>query len=202
MPRGRRKGDHDSKREEIADATCKVILRSGIEKSGIAEIAREMGCSTGVVMHYFKSKAEMLLYSKNLMFDRAHERMKQAAANGHGPERLLAMTRELLPLDAASIARCRLLTAFMGLAVGNSALMKLQDKRDLLHIKQFAGVIVDLQATGAISTKLDPMLEGRRICALIDGIASQAATNPRSWSPADIEATMSRHLQSIMTSTI
>lgn len=198
MASGRKKGDHDARRVEIAEAACKVILRSGLERVGIADVAREMGCSTGVLMHYYASKAQMLLFAKNLLFDRAYERMKRIEPGGDASETLLAIARELLPLTPETIGRCRVLCAFTGLAVGNPPLIALQGKRDLRFSKLFADTIADLQSLGLISKKLDAAAEGQRMSAFIDGICSQAAMNPRSWPPSEVTAAMQSYIQRII----
>lgn len=61
MTRGRAQGDQDAKRAKIAQAACDVILRLGLAQASLAEIAREMGYTTGILRHYFANKEELLL---------------------------------------------------------------------------------------------------------------------------------------------
>src|SRR5262245_21785277 len=46
---------------EIVDATIRVIARDGLSGASLRSIAREIGYTTGVVMHYFKDKDELLI---------------------------------------------------------------------------------------------------------------------------------------------
>ncbi len=195
MAAGRKRGDHDARRVEIAEATCRVILRMGVERAGIAEIAREMGCSTGVIMHYHATKAELLLFAKNLFFDRVYDRVVEARQRHDGIERLLAMGREMLPLDAAAVERWRVLTAFNGMAIGNPELMKLQARRDLRFTRLFADAIRELQEQKALSPKLDALAEGRGIAALADGISGEVVMSPGTWPAKQSIAFMDRHIR-------
>ena len=195
MAAGRKKGDHDARRIQIAEATCRVILRMGVERAGIAEIAREMGCSTGVVMHYHASKAELLLFAKNLLFDTVYDRVAQARQGPAVIDTLVAMGREMLPLDAAAVERWRVLTAFNGLAIGNPDLMKLQAKRDLRFTKIFSDAIRELQQAGVLSSKVDALTEGRGIAALADGISGEVVMSPGTWKARQSLAFMERHIR-------
>jgi AcrR family transcriptional regulator len=88
MGRGRTKGDHNAKRIEISEAACRVFLRRGLERTSLADIAREINSSTGVLRHYFSDKDEMLLYAKNLIFDRWFERASTAAQRHEGLDKI------------------------------------------------------------------------------------------------------------------
>jgi AcrR family transcriptional regulator len=108
VKKGRKPGDHNAKRMEIAGAACKAFLRLGIANAGLADIAREMGYTTGVLRHYFEDKEQLLLFAKNMLFDRAHERAISAAEDAAGWERLKVLVLDGLRLDQESLDRCRL----------------------------------------------------------------------------------------------
>jgi len=52
--------DRTEKREEVLEATWRLMARVGIDRVSIREIAAEAGCSTGVIAHYFKNKEDVL----------------------------------------------------------------------------------------------------------------------------------------------
>ena len=197
MARGRAKGDHDIKRAEIAEAACKVILRMGLAQASLAEIAHEMGNTTGILRHYFRDKEQLLLYAKNLLFDRSYEKARSAAMRHNGIERLRAMAIALLPCDGPSIDRFRLLATFNGYAIGNAQLMRGQHKRDADHWQAFEEVITGLQEDESLPRTLDPRLEACGILAMIDGLADQVMMNPSAWSADDIRMLMSRYIESL-----
>lgn len=197
MPRGRTKGDHDSKRAEIAEAACQAILRLGLAQASLAEIAREIGYTTGALRHYFADKESLLLYAKNLLFDRSFENAHRAALRYNGVAKLRAMAISLLPQDQASVDRYRLLATFNGHAIGHAHLMKLQHKRNERHWRFFEEVIGALQLEGSLPKALNPRLEARGIESLIDGIADQIIMEPKAWPPEEFIALMSRYIDAL-----
>lgn len=58
---GRRSGiTADQTRQELLDATIRVLRRRGIEGTRVSEIAREAGLTTGAIYSQFDSKAELV----------------------------------------------------------------------------------------------------------------------------------------------
>jgi AcrR family transcriptional regulator len=194
MARGRKKGDHDAKRVEIADGAYKVFLRLGLERTSLADIAREIGNTTGVLRHYFSDKTDLLLYAKNRLFDRSYIRAKEAAEGCTGLQKIRAIMLELLPTRSDNVDAYRLLMMFNGSAIGDSRLMKLQAKRNAIHADLIAELIETLQQEGVVRKNVKPQLEAAAILALIDGLADQMVMRPNSWSKAEVELLVDRQL--------
>lgn len=58
--------DEDAERERrdsVADAALTVMLREGIEGAGLRAIAREAGCTTGLLTHYFRDRRAVIEYA-------------------------------------------------------------------------------------------------------------------------------------------
>lgn len=197
MTLGRKKGDHDAKRIEIAEAACRVFLRLGLERTSLADIAREIGNTTGVLRHYFSDKDELLLYAKNLVFDRSFEKATSAAARFSGLEMLRAMALELLPTTPESIDRYRLLTMFNGSAIGDARLMRLQDKRNTMHWRQLVDLMTALQRERILPKNLNVRLEAAGILALVDGLADQAVMRRSPWSREQLSVLMNRYIDNL-----
>jgi AcrR family transcriptional regulator len=198
MARGRTAGDHEAKRAKIAEAACQVILRLGLAQASLAEIAREMGYTTGILRHYFANKEQLLLYAKNLLWDRSFEEARSAAMRHNGVEKLRAMAVSLLPYDESAIDRFRLLATFNGCAIGNARLMKIQHRRNALHWRVFEEVISGLQKDGGFPKSLNPRLEACGILAMVDGLADQVIMHPEAWSPSDLKKIVIRYIDSII----
>ncbi|HEV2125240.1 MAG TPA: TetR/AcrR family transcriptional regulator, partial [Chloroflexota bacterium] len=81
---------HQMRRQEIADAACEVILRLGLEKTRLTDIAREAGLTTGALQYHFENKEELLLFVKNRLFDRIFAVADEEAQKLTGPARLRA----------------------------------------------------------------------------------------------------------------
>ena len=53
----------DVQRQQIAEATCRVISRGGLGDATFRRIATELGATTGLISHYFTTKADLLNYT-------------------------------------------------------------------------------------------------------------------------------------------
>lgn len=51
----------DAQQQSILDAAVRVIARRGADRTRLADIAREVGRSTGTLQHYFGSREELLV---------------------------------------------------------------------------------------------------------------------------------------------
>lgn len=182
MPRGRKKGDHDSRRVQIAEAACKVFLKLGLTRTSLIDIAQEMGNTTGVLRHYFSDKDELLLYAKNMLFDRTHEKAGIVAKGYEGLGKVRAIAAGLLPADKESIDSYKLLAMFNGSSIGDPRLMRLQHQRNDRHAKLLAEVIAGLQKDGHVPKELNPKIEACGILAFVDGLAEQQIMRPQPWS--------------------
>jgi AcrR family transcriptional regulator len=61
--------------EAILAAACRVIVRRGVERTRIVDIAREAGTSTGTVHYYFETKDEVLLAALEWANDQPYGRV-------------------------------------------------------------------------------------------------------------------------------
>src|SRR5688572_26508243 len=90
----------ESTRQAVARATWAVIDREGLAGASMREIAREAGCTTGVLSHYFRDKDELMLFASTLAFEAAAERMRGRLEDGEDPvATLLSVLEEVLPMD-------------------------------------------------------------------------------------------------------
>jgi TetR/AcrR family transcriptional regulator, transcriptional repressor of aconitase len=193
---GRKPCNHDEKRREIARAACKVILRLGIANAGLADFAREMGYTTGVLRHYFVDKEHLLLFAKNMLFDNADARAHRAAAALTGFAKLRALVITELPVDEDSIDRWRLLAVFRGSAIGDKSLMKLQQKRIEQGWLDLEKKLAALKHLGILPATFDSAIEARGISAYLEGLADQVIMDPRKWHKQQIIQLMSQYLDS------
>jgi len=92
--------DHDRRREEIAEATWRVIHAQGISGVSIRTVAAEAGISTGSLRHVFPSKADLLVHATELVGRRAQGRIEGHLHEPDPRALVLAVIKELLPLDA------------------------------------------------------------------------------------------------------
>jgi len=101
--KGRPKGDHAARKQEIAEATWRVIADKGVAGATVRSIARETGYSTGVLSHYFSDKSEILEFAVESLFALWLSEYKKTEIDDLSAEdELRHLLRSLLPTDKVS----------------------------------------------------------------------------------------------------
>lgn len=79
-------------KDQVADAALLVMLREGIEGAGLRAIAREAGCTTGLVTHYFADRRAVIAYALDRNTARFFEGLAaRSAGAATGRDRLIAL---------------------------------------------------------------------------------------------------------------
>lgn len=90
--------DHDSRRDQIAEAAGRVLAEQGLETLTLRDIAREDGCSPGILTHYFRDRSEILAHASRHLGEATLRRQLDSLANAESLEE--AFIRELPLTDA------------------------------------------------------------------------------------------------------
>ena len=103
--------DHDRRRRDLAGALTRSLSRHGPDGSALREVAKEAGCSTGAIQHYFRDKDALLLFAAGVHAAALTDRLRARAAAGSpdAPARRIvrAVALELLPLDEERAGEAR-----------------------------------------------------------------------------------------------
>lgn len=166
--------DVDQRRLELADATARVIARSGVDGASMREIAAEAGWTTGTLVHYFASKHELLDFTLRASIERRSALRSERAVLAP-IDALAATLTGALPTNDATRVHWIVTVALAGAAASDDRLAATQ--RDAY--RDYRDYLVELlDAIGAVD---DTLVEAERLIGLVDGIALQALFDPRSW---------------------
>ena len=181
--------DHEKRREEIAEATWRVIERAGAEGANMREIAREAGQTTGVVTHYFRDKRELMAFAFGLMVDRSTSRMAEAAA-GSGPMEALV---QLLPLDEERRRETTVWLALVGASLADPGLAT--ELRRRYRRAREATFPAFRAAIEEAAPGEDPEDVADAFVAAVDGLTVNALTDPERYPPGRQLALLHRSLE-------
>ncbi|MEL6320288.1 MAG: TetR/AcrR family transcriptional regulator [Cyanobacteria bacterium J06626_14] len=159
------------RRLEVSEAAWRVIVREGLDRTSMRAIAQEMGCTTGVVTHYFRDKQELILFALNQVTERLKTAMEQAIESVSGAERLVAMLSAFLPFDAERQDTLRVWLAFLGYAVGRENLMT-EHQRSAAQLRTvLVQELKALQSAHLLRHDIDPVIEANVLLALVNGVS-------------------------------
>ncbi|MBE9039240.1 TetR/AcrR family transcriptional regulator [Oscillatoriales cyanobacterium LEGE 11467] len=184
-------------KSKVATAALELISREGLQGASLRAIAHELGCTTGVLTHYFRNKDELLLFVLETVMERLSETLAQAAQGTQGVERLKVMMLAILPTTPELVTIWRAWLAFVGAALGHAALLD-EHKRHYANFKAFIHQeLVMLQEAGEIDPKLNLDFEAAAWIATFDGIGVNTISAPQSYSPEELDTLVSRYLKTL-----
>lgn len=175
--------DHDAKRREIIEATWRVIDAGGLAGTTIREIAREAGCSSGVLSHYFADREDILASAMVMAHRGVRDRTDRQVEHLGGLPALRILMLESLPLDAQRVLEARIEACFWGAAVGNEKLMRLQNSEVEGWSSRVRSRLLEAEQAGELhaDVDIDDVVDG--LLALMDGFSIQAVLNPKRTPP-------------------
>jgi AcrR family transcriptional regulator len=175
--------DHDARRRELTSAVRRVVGSGGLESLTVRAIAKESGWSTGVLAHYFDSRAELLRAAFQDVYAAAQARIEaRLAEHDDAIEGIRAALGEAVPLTESLRTDTTVWWAFVGLAVGDP------DLRETAHAgydrwTTYFGEVIRAAHPGGIS-QAEAQRIARRFTALVDGLTVQALFDPDALPPA------------------
>ena len=189
--------DHDERRQELVEATWRVIARTGIVGVTTREIAREAGVSTGVLAHYFGDKEELLATTLRLSHRQVYDRLQVRTQGLMGIAALRVIMLEALPLDDQRLLEAQIEVNFWSLALGNEGLRELQHDEferfwDVLHYR-----VSEAQKLGEISADLDASAITHQLVSLVEGLSIEAVLYPERALPARQEQVLESFLTQV-----
>ncbi|WP_334073659.1 TetR/AcrR family transcriptional regulator [Paenibacillus sp. A14] len=187
--------DHDQRKQVIAEATWRVILRDGMSGATVRNIAREAEISPGSLRNDFTSQESLLRYAMNLVKERAGERILFIANQDLPPkEKVLGMLLEIVPTDEQTRAEMEVWFVFTAhcshqrerFDVGYDGI------RNMIRL-----IFLQLQEWNSLKPDIHLELEIEKLYALVDGLALHAMLEPGRLNRDKIKAILESHLSSV-----
>lgn len=185
--------DHDARRREVAHIAARLIAARGLEGVSVREIAREAGCSTAVVSHYFRSKRELLLATYRQAMEETIARARRRRERGGG---LQCCLEAILPLDRRRRDNWKIWFAFWGMAMADPPFMAEQQRsgREARHL--VAELIAGTSGEGNFDMAARDM-QARRLLVTVAGLATQATYDPVDWPAARQRALLTTEIAAL-----
>ena len=170
--------DHEARREQLAEAVLTVIQRSGLERVTLREVAREVGWTSGVLLHYFRDKEELVTFAFELATRRAGRRVDERLPGLRGLAALRAFMEETLPISENARFDAEIWQTFEGHAVALPGVGAQQRYQYQFLQERLAGMVREAQALDEIAPEVDAARAGLSITATIVGLRTMALINP------------------------
>lgn len=166
------------RKRQIANACSRIIAENGLEAASLRAIAHELGCTTGVITHYFRDKNAMLNFVLEEIGGRIFEHISTPDLRHQSVEECIAFVLKMLPNSPEQASWWKVWLAFMATSLGDR---KFATDHHHLYSKlrdDWQQVIGGLIANEVISPFDKTADEAAALLALIDGIGIQSLISP------------------------
>jgi TetR/AcrR family transcriptional regulator, transcriptional repressor of bet genes len=182
---------------EIVDATVRVIARDGLAGASLRAIAREIGYTTGVLMHYFRDKEELLVAAAEAVFGPFEALLSEALQMDDTFEGLRRICVIPLPTTRAKKAIPRIYVQVLASAETEPAFAEAFTRRYAAIRDGVRSVLAKGQENGSFRRDFDPTAQCDVLCALVDGLALHAVTEPSRFPPGRIVMLVNQELEKL-----
>ncbi len=163
------------RRDEILRATCDEVAKRGFAHTRAADVAANLGVSTGLIFYHFESKDSLLSAAFAYAAERDLERLDAAATGTGSALRRLARILTMYGPEGIGAGWALWIDAWAA-ALRSPEMAEVSQRLDVRWKETVAEVIRQGVDSGEM-TCTDPSGAAWRITALIDGLAVQTTVH-------------------------
>lgn len=180
--------DHDERRAHIAEAVTNIIIRDGIERVTMREIAAEAGYAHGAIARYFPNKQSLLTEAFLRVFEDSNERVIERASHVRGLDALDRMCREILPFDDIGSTRSRIVLSFWDRAAQDEELWQIHHDNIMKRRALIQRFLLEAQEDGELDDSVNIEVAVEEVSARNAGWQMLAVLVPEATSDAVLNA--------------
>lgn len=191
-------GDRDARREDVSQAVWRILAGKGFGGLTLRAVAAEMGVSTGMLMHYFPTKRDLVGHALHLLEEQTAARPRRQRP-AEGLAALRAVLLDILPLTPDGTASNRIWVSSWDLALADDGLHADQAGR---YARMRSAIRPHLEAArrqGELPASADLDRLAAAAIAVTHGLVVQALFDPGRFPPDVQTATLDDFLASIAT---
>ena len=112
-----RVADKQERRDQVVEAAFRVIARDGLSGTSMRAVAKEAGCTIGLINHWFSSRDDLI----EATFDQAITmEMERAAETAADPSSYIDAASQFLPVDERRRDEAKIWIAFYAMVLCRS----------------------------------------------------------------------------------
>ena len=175
-----KKLDREQRRGEIAASAAALIAEQGLEALSTRNLAKSMGCTIGVVNHYFDGKEDLVEAALNWANERIFERMAAAIDGEASLEGFGVILESALPITTVAEMEWRVRLNTWNCALVNRDVLLAQRKRSRFVAEMMTSLMANLQQAGEIRDDVDVEQAGKVLIDLVLGVGFEMLHLPKS----------------------
>lgn len=184
----------EARRAEIIRAALRVIERDGLQAASVRAIAHEMGCTTGVLSHHFRTKDDLTALACDEVTKAIGQRITAADLTGTARQQLHNVAIAFLPDDCASNQAWIVWLHFLAAALHHPEMMERHSRATDAVREHLSALLRTFQSEGLVGADLDPDFEAAYLFALLEGLGTDSFISPDLYGPHSFERFVAEHL--------
>lgn len=190
--------DHDARETAVGEAAWRVLVRDGLTRLSVRNVAAEAGLAASSLRYTFPTQDSLRAFALELVNRRVRERVLALPRSGDARADVEERLRHLIPLDAERRLEMEVFLQIGALALTDEALRPVYDV-STEGLRTACEQLLGLLTTDPAYAALEVAAETPRLHAVVDGLAlhlvRQGPDEPTAWA-AEV---LGRHLDSLRT---
>lgn len=183
------KVDHEARRRDVSAAVWRVLAEGGFGALTMRSVAAELGGSTGLVMHYFASKQELIKHALELAEERTRALIPATTD-------LRTALTAVLPLTPEATEINRVWVSSWDVALADPELHALEKARYRRWRTRLRPLVIQSQSAGDLPPG-DPTDLATALAAFTHGLVVQALFDPTTYTPKRLQHLLDAHLSAL-----
>lgn len=171
------------------------MAQGGPQSLSVRAVAREAGCSTGLIMHTFADKRALLAHARDLQHERAAQRFATIDADPSislPTARLRATLMAALPDDDERTQDARIWLGFLAAALDDEDLRARHVQGNRAFVERVRHLVAEARPQDA---RLDVAATTLALVGLVEGLTSLSTADESLYSPEARSAAVDRALR-------
>jgi AcrR family transcriptional regulator len=184
-----RVADKQERRDQVVEAAFRVIARDGLSGTSMRAVAKEAGCTIGLINHWFSSRDDLIEATFDQAITMEMERVTEIATD---PSSYIDAASQFLPVDERRRDEAKIWIAFYAMVLCGSDYEDRRAARCNAVRKTMVEGLRDFRPLPACHDIVD------RIFVLVDGIAINALMDPKRWTRARQRTVLREGLEDVL----
>jgi len=193
-----RQQKRELRREDLAKAALRVIAQQGLAAATVREVAREAGCSPGLITHYARTMDDLLLAAAAYSASEAQDRIRPLVDIYQGLEAVRRMSLESLPLNAERVEAWKLWISFWDMSRPSAHIKRVLDAHVADQRRWYRRLILSARTLNEISPDVDPAHTTDSLMVFIYGMGVVTVLKPSSMPARKQKALLENWIKTVL----
>ena len=165
--------DEESRRRQVGEALLGVVSEHGMEGATLRQVASTAGVSVGLVQRYFRTKAELISFGIEYVYERSEARLGGIPWDDpdmSAREVVEHLAEVSLPLDESRSREVRVELAFIQISLNDTELARVHDRYAAEVLEQLRAILESARSTGELASDTDIPTTAAEMVAVLSGL--------------------------------